>query len=644
MRHIFFTFVMTMLFSLCADAQTAKDFCISAWAESTNVLSIHLSEPAPVPTVIHRRLHDQNEWTDSITTMPAGANVFIDFSVNTGECYEYRLRQYRENHSAWGFVSGAILRPPQVFSGTVLLVLDDFHLPALADEINRLEDDLHGEGWNVLRINVQRNQTPQFVKQKILEVYDQHPDLTTLFLLGRVPVPYSGEIVPDGHTSDHWGAWPADGYYGSLFGEWTDNIVNRTTASRPENHNVPGDGKFDQWSFAPSGINLAVGRVDMFNMPAFGLSETELLRRYLDKNHDFRTRRFVAQDRGILDDNFGTAAMNGDSPFSSTAHRNFSNFFREAAWETDYLSALASGPYLWAYGCGAGTYTSCAGVASSSDFVNASAPAVFNAMVGSYFGDWDSQNNLLRAPLAGPGWGLANIWAGRPYYPLNEMAVGSTLGDVVRKTMNATSSNYPMGYGETMVHIALMGDPTLRLHPLPPNPPPAVQPLNATTFKLLWPNNSPLEYKIYRFHPYENRFTLIGETLENTWTDERPLPGDNTYFVRSLFLKDNVYFHLSGGEKATVQANVVYPGDANRDGAVTVEDFYLTAAAYGKSGPERSETGAVWKPYAAPVPWNHDVQYRGLNLNASFADANGDGMVNLFDLAVAHNFRGNRLP
>ena len=43
---------------------------------------------------------------------------------------------------------------------------------------------------------------------------------------GHVPVPYSGDIVPDGHMPDHVGAWPCDGFYGDMDGTWTDNAVN----------------------------------------------------------------------------------------------------------------------------------------------------------------------------------------------------------------------------------------------------------------------------------------------------------------------------------------------------------------------------------------------------------------------------------
>lgn len=88
---------------------------------------------------------------------------------------------------------------------------------------------------------------------------------STLYLIGRVPVPYSGNENPDGH-GDHKGAWPADckytfllltttnanlrirpAFYTSLIDNyWTDSVVNNPGASDPRNQNVPGDGKYDQ--------------------------------------------------------------------------------------------------------------------------------------------------------------------------------------------------------------------------------------------------------------------------------------------------------------------------------------------------------------------------------------------------------------
>lgn len=72
-----------------------------------------------------------------------------------------------------------------------------------------------------------RNDKVTNVKSKIKTWADTRQDSNlVVFLLGRVPVPYSGDIAPDGHQNDHRGAWPCDGYYACLEGIWTDNTVN----------------------------------------------------------------------------------------------------------------------------------------------------------------------------------------------------------------------------------------------------------------------------------------------------------------------------------------------------------------------------------------------------------------------------------
>ena len=43
---------------------------------------------------------------------------------------------------------------------------------------------------------------------------------------------------------------------------------------------------------------------------------------------------------------------------------------------------------------------------------------------GSYFGDWDSQNDFLRAALATTNYTLTSAWVGRPYWFFHHMALG----------------------------------------------------------------------------------------------------------------------------------------------------------------------------------------------------------------------------
>jgi len=56
------------------------------------------------------------------------------------------------------------------------------------------------------------------VKSIIINEYIADPaNVKAVFLLGQIPLPYSGYLNPDGH-SDHKGAWPADAYYADMDG------------------------------------------------------------------------------------------------------------------------------------------------------------------------------------------------------------------------------------------------------------------------------------------------------------------------------------------------------------------------------------------------------------------------------------------
>ena len=124
----------------------------------------------------------------------------------------------------------------------------------------------------------------------------------------------------DGH-GDHNGAWPSDTYYGDLNGIWTDNQVDNATPTRNENKNIIGDGKFDQSSI-PSDLELEVGRIDFFNLPAFAKTELQLLKDYFAKNHKFRIGLIKAKRQGIVQDNF-----NFTEAFGQSGVKNFSAFF-----------------------------------------------------------------------------------------------------------------------------------------------------------------------------------------------------------------------------------------------------------------------------------------------------------------------------
>ena len=240
-------------------------------------------------TIARKRPNDI-VWGGAVT-LPNDAVHYTDTTVQRGVVYEYKLRRVRGGLYSTGYIAAGINVPAVHQRGTVLALVDATLVSLASNEIERFLQDLRGDGWRVIKQNVDRTAPVTEIRRLIQAVKAANSSLRALVLLGHVPQPYSGRICPDAHR-DHWGAWPTDAYYADLISEWTDTAIVETSASDPRNHNVPGDGKFDQ-SLPPNSLQLEVGRVDFAGMTAFAQAgetaiqtEARLLRRYLQKNHD----------------------------------------------------------------------------------------------------------------------------------------------------------------------------------------------------------------------------------------------------------------------------------------------------------------------------------------------------------------------
>ena len=470
--------------TLSALAQSsATDYAVQVSATvQTNPPQIQLSWPADslaTGYAVARKTRDATVW-GSASNLAANATSYLDTNVVVGGAYEYQILRHASSFVGLGYIYAGIEAPLVESNGTLVLVVDNTQSSSLTTELARLQQDLVGDGWTVLRHDVPRmavdpaNKSPGVwaarsnelanVKALIKADYNANPaSVNSVLLFGHIPVPYSGDLAPDGHF-EHTGAWPADVYYGDMSGTWTDSSVTDTNASDPRNWNVRGDGKFDQTTL-PANVNLQVGRVDFANLPAFARSETELLRQYLNKDHDFRQKFIMAQPRGLLDDNFG---LSKGTPIAWSGWADFAAFFgANNTFTGSWLSTLSTQSYLWGYGCGPGTYTSASGVASTTDFVTTDTQVIFTMLFGSYFGDWDSPNDFLRAQLATATYTLASAWAGQPNWFFHHMALGEPIGFSTRLTQNNNLTYFADGYAR-YVHVALMGDPTLRMHVVAP--------------------------------------------------------------------------------------------------------------------------------------------------------------------------------
>lgn len=486
--------------------------------------------------------------------VPGGgaATGWTDASVAVGARYEYWF-QRAGSVPGNGFATAGIEAVPIEHRGKLLLLVDATQVAGLGSRLDRLIADLVGDGYEVLRHDVPPGATVASVKATILASVAALPgQVKTVFLLGHIPVPYSGSLAPDGH-GDHHGAWPADGYYGEIDGIWTDVSVSNTSAARPQNHNVPGDGKFDQ-SLLPSDVDLAVGRVDFADMPAFAAGETALLASYLDKNHDYRHKNFTCAAQAVVDDNFGW--FSGEA-FAATAWRAFSALVGNGSTiAADYFTTLnvPAGPgHIWSYGCGGGSFTSASGIGSTATFATAANRSVFTILFGSYFGDWDSTNNFLRAALCS-GLTLTNAWAGRPHWQFHPMGLGESIGQCARLSQNDTTAS---GYGARFVHVALMGDPTLRQHVIaPPTGVTVTDAWPAATIAWTSSADAVAGYHVYRAAASTGPFTRLTAVpvVGASFVDPAALSGPSTYMVRALRLEvvpTGSYWNLSQGAFAS---------------------------------------------------------------------------------------------
>ena len=567
------------LATFTAQTQTPKEIGLRVWASvaenPTPSIRIQWSADTGQQVVyIWRKAKDAASFPSTPLDSVVGKGAtWTDAKVSVATPYEYRLLSLIRKQSgatisqfyATGYILSGIKVPP-VRRDRVLLLVDSTMSGPLKSELETLVDDLEAEGWATTTRIVARAEAFDSAKvQRVRAIIKEEarngtPALGSIMLIGRVPVPYAGNIAPDGHVPDHQGAWPADGIYGDIDGNYTDNITTMNNTSRPVNANVPKDGKYDQSQFATD-VDIPVGRVDFFDMPAFTESETELLRRYLTKNHAFRTGAWDVRIGGVIDDNFGTYG----EVFAAAGWRGFGGFGGDTAVRAGDLFTDAAGPTTWllAYGCGAGSDASASGVGTTADFASKPVHAVFSFLFGSYFGDWNTRNNILRAAIASQPRVLTSAWSGRPHWYIHHMALGESIGYSTRISQNnrtivgnqlgnylpnifvQTSGNAISSVGDRQIHIALLGDPTLRAWM---NPIPAVrslvsriEPENVKALSWTAPAERVDGYDVYRKVGVSGTWRQLTARpiTSTTFADTLRYDGDVQYMVRCCTLRSS---------------------------------------------------------------------------------------------------------
>ncbi len=501
-------------------------------------------------------------------------DTFFNDTIATGLEREYIIR--KDTAAVAGNVLpkfGYILAGRKVSAflqqGRILVLIDSVYLNALDSVLLRYKHDLASDGFIPQFQFVSRFNTVRNIKQHIRNAYFavNPAPLVGVLLLGKIPIPYIGNyrdgvgffFPPDGHTTlfsppSHEGAWPSDLYYGDMSLEtlWTDNVVTNNLGARTKNNNIIGDLKFDQ-TVMPSAIELAVGRIDLTDLPHFALNDTLLLVRYLTKNHNYRAGKSAYRKRLLQTDNLGL--LTGE-PFGGGSFQTINPLYGDSVNKLPWATLLTN-QYQFAHGFGFGTYSSCSGVVNISDFASNTYRTVFTSLFGSYFGDFDTSAALLRSALASQGDILTAVWSGRPKWAFHQMGTGNPILLSVLASQNIWNGSYPVysdaGYGYGLLHPSFHGDVSLKLNPYSsPSNFVVRQDSCNNRFKLSWNRSLDTAFEVYvlqRSRTIDSTFVDYFRVLSDTFfTDSFPLSGNNTYMLRAIRRENNcsgMYYNLS---------------------------------------------------------------------------------------------------
>jgi hypothetical protein len=545
-----------------AEIRLAKPMPKDPWDYAVQISAQVQKSPAQIKLVwvadlnateytIYRNQGEATDLGKPVATLPGTAAEWLDKDVKVGEAYDYHIdkkfkQMWNEQMTEFmghGDIFAGIEIPPADLPGKVILIVDKTQAETLAAEITRLEEDLIGDGWEVLRHDVAPDDAVTAVKALIEKDYKADPmKVQAVFLLGHIPAPYAGDITFH-HKGMFDGAWPADVYYGSIAGKWTDTEVNDVKGGEKSHRNAPGDGKFDQSNLtAPA--ELMVGRVDASGltqgekakMHFFKLSEAELLRRYLDKDHRWRQGQMKAQDKALYFCHEPATVIFMGEPYSNFAAMVGPENIVNDMWLPTLTAAKQKEPFIFAWGFGgAGDI--------HVNFSNADITAVFTEVGGSGIIDWVLYPHL-RSPIFSKSYTLSCDWImGCKYY----MALGKPLGFCARHAQNKP---------QAWVWTGLIGDPTLRLHPVAP----VAELKFATPATLSWKAPDGVDglvgYHVYRAAEKAGPYTRVtAEPIKEThFVDPKPA-AKAWYMVRTVKLQttpSGSYFSASAG--ASVQA------------------------------------------------------------------------------------------
>ncbi len=432
---------------------------------------------------ISRRAGTASSWTQ-VGTTGSGVKNWTDTNVTEGVYYEYKveLAVSTGTGNAIGYIASGINVPSDVSRGKLILVIDNTYQTSLATQIQKLTDELTSDRWVVSPMYVSRTATPASIRSSIQAIYNSDPSNTkAVYLLGHVPVPVLGNTNPDGHASR---AFSSDLYYGEMNSTFSQSSTTGTCDGNSsfnwcplEAPGIDTPASANRFSLSggnlPSSTELEVGRLDMYQVTAFGGTETSLLTSYLNKVSEFKKKQFTPTNRAFIRDYFNYNGWTHGQVYMSTFSSNVgsNNLVMNNETAPIMASLLDNQSYVWTYG----NYYGANVLGSQTEVVGGTASVattswggLFNIGFGSYWAEWNAPNAYLKSILAS-GKAMTSVYGPRNWY-FHSMGMGKDIGYSAKLSVNNTSSAYspvaanPNWGNAGNSFMSLMGDPTLRDH------------------------------------------------------------------------------------------------------------------------------------------------------------------------------------
>src|ERR1041384_5556413 len=125
----------------------------------------------PVSYTVYRKAPNATSWGGG-TALAGSTTTYTETSVSAGTVYEYQIVKNAGTYYGYGYIQTGINVPLVESRGKVVLVVDNTYAANIAAELSRLQQDLAGDGWTVLRHDVGRNDSVLSVKNLIKADYN----------------------------------------------------------------------------------------------------------------------------------------------------------------------------------------------------------------------------------------------------------------------------------------------------------------------------------------------------------------------------------------------------------------------------------------------------------------------------------------